>query len=240
MRLPQTRAAVDEERVVGLRRRFGDGQRRRVREPVRRPDDEVVERVLRVRSGLTVAHGCRRRRRDRPVRLAGGLDHLERHLHLAPERVPHGALEESEEVARDPGARELVRDGEHERVLTEGDGLRRGEPHHVGRLVEGVPEPSGDVVPELLCGRLDGVVHALLGTPSGGRRRGEHTTVARPRPRLECATPISEKNVIYRAFFHLHTDLHSCGQASWPRPSGRRSPPVSSHFEPVAIRSRCG
>ncbi len=48
VRLAETGAAVDEERVVRLRRRLGDGERGRVREAIRRPDDEEVERVLRV------------------------------------------------------------------------------------------------------------------------------------------------------------------------------------------------
>ena len=43
---PQARRAVDEQRVVGLRRRLGHRERRGVREPVRRADHEVVERVL--------------------------------------------------------------------------------------------------------------------------------------------------------------------------------------------------
>ena len=48
MGLPQPGPAVDEERVVRLRRRLGDRERGGVREPVRRADDERVERVLRV------------------------------------------------------------------------------------------------------------------------------------------------------------------------------------------------
>src|SRR6266545_4582310 len=46
--LAEPGAAVDEERVVRLRRRLGDGQRGRVCEAVRRADHERVERVLRV------------------------------------------------------------------------------------------------------------------------------------------------------------------------------------------------
>ena len=62
MRLPEPRPAVDEERVVRLRRRLCDRQRRRVGEAVGRPDDEVVERVLRVgtRGNLELADPRRR------------------------------------------------------------------------------------------------------------------------------------------------------------------------------------
>ena len=45
MRLAETHAAVDEQRVVGARRRFGDRAAGRVRELVRRADDERVEGV---------------------------------------------------------------------------------------------------------------------------------------------------------------------------------------------------
>src|SRR5438552_12376280 len=50
MRLPEAGAAVDEERVVCLRRRLGDRERGRMREAVRRPDDERVEGVFGVES----------------------------------------------------------------------------------------------------------------------------------------------------------------------------------------------
>jgi hypothetical protein len=54
--LAQPRVAVDEERVVGLRGRFGDGDGRRVREAVGLTDDEVVEAVLRIQS-CVIARG---------------------------------------------------------------------------------------------------------------------------------------------------------------------------------------
>ena len=58
--LAQARLAVDEQRVVGLGRRFGDGDRGGVREPVARPDDEGLEGVLRVEPGrLDLASAAR-------------------------------------------------------------------------------------------------------------------------------------------------------------------------------------
>ena len=48
VRLAEPGVPVDEERVVGLRRRLGDRERGRVGEAVRGADDEGVERVLRV------------------------------------------------------------------------------------------------------------------------------------------------------------------------------------------------
>jgi hypothetical protein len=52
VRLSEARAAVDEERVVRLCRRLRHGQGGRVREAVRRSDDEEIERVLRVQLDL--------------------------------------------------------------------------------------------------------------------------------------------------------------------------------------------
>ena len=51
VRLAQSGVAVDEEGVVGLRRCLGDRDRRGVREPVARPDDEGVEGVLGIEPG---------------------------------------------------------------------------------------------------------------------------------------------------------------------------------------------
>ena len=62
VRLAETHAAVDEQRVVRTRRRFGDGAARGVRELVRRADDEGVEGVAGIEAGRP---GLRRRRRGR-------------------------------------------------------------------------------------------------------------------------------------------------------------------------------
>ena len=63
--LAEPGAAVDEQRVVRLRRRLGDRDRGGVREPVGRPDDERLERVLRVEP--VAARVARGRRSSRPV-----------------------------------------------------------------------------------------------------------------------------------------------------------------------------
>ncbi len=52
VRLAETRAAVDEQRVVGLRGRLRHGDGGRVGEPVGLADHEVVEGVLRVEPRL--------------------------------------------------------------------------------------------------------------------------------------------------------------------------------------------
>jgi hypothetical protein len=53
--LAESRVAVDEERVVGLRRRLGHGDSCGMSEPVGSADDEVVEVVLRVQPGVGAA-----------------------------------------------------------------------------------------------------------------------------------------------------------------------------------------
>ena len=78
---------------------------------------------------------------------------------------------QSQDVALDPPAREVVRDRDDERVGADRLGGRRCEPRGVRRLVQCVPEPPGDVVPDAVGGLLDGVLHAVLGAPSG-RRKG--------------------------------------------------------------------
>ena len=72
MRLAEPDAAVEEERVVGAGRRFGDGAGRGVRELVRGADDEGVEGEARVQRSSGVAGagaGSRRasRRQDGPA-----------------------------------------------------------------------------------------------------------------------------------------------------------------------------
>ena len=83
VRLAKSHAAVDEQRVVRARRRFGDRAARGMRELIRRPDDERVEGVARIetareRTGSAISGdsstagsrrprpGRRRRRRAAP------------------------------------------------------------------------------------------------------------------------------------------------------------------------------
>ena len=86
-----------------------------------------------------------------------------RHLELDPAGdagdVPDGRADQLEEVALDPVAREIVRDGEDESALVEGDARRVGEPGVVRRVVEGAPEPTGNVTPQALRSQLDLVLH---------------------------------------------------------------------------------
>ena len=62
VRLAEPHTAVDEQRVVGPRRRLGDRATRGVRKLIRRSDDERVEGVARIEAGWPGAAAARRRR----------------------------------------------------------------------------------------------------------------------------------------------------------------------------------
>ena len=182
MRLAEARAAVDEERVVRLRRRLRDGQRGRVREAIRRADHEGVERVLHVetaalgppRSALDHGNDALRPRAilRRGIR---ALPHLELEHALAAEDVAHGRADEAEEVALDPIARELARNDEHERVVVELETADVAEPLAVCPVAEGLFEPPGDFLPEVLCRQLDLVLHRRPDPPRL-RPGGQHNS----------------------------------------------------------------
>ena len=139
--LAEPGAAVDEERVVRLRRRLGDRERGRVREAVRRADHERVEGVLRVAGRRRPA---RRRCASTASRLlrALGLGDGELDPPLVAGRVADGSADQADEMAFDPVAREVVRNGEHELVVVQLESLHVVEPRAVRRLVEGASEPT--------------------------------------------------------------------------------------------------
>ena len=175
MRLAEPGAAVDEERVVRLRRRLGHRERGRVREAVRRADHERVERVLRVEAAALgpcpAGVGPWERRlpppRDPPSRLATlGDPELERAL--VADDVAHCRADQAEEVALDPVARELARDGEHERLAVELEAADLTEPLAVRPVAERLLEPPGDLLPKVLCRQLDLVLHRRPDPPVSG------------------------------------------------------------------------
>jgi hypothetical protein len=133
--LSEAGAAVDEERVVGLSRRLGDCERGRVREAVRRPDDEEVEGVLRVQ-----ALAEPRRRRGLELLRLVEFAHRESHGAVASHRLADRGMDEVEEVILDPRAREVVGHGENEVLTAELDRLRVGEPRCKRRFAQCVPE----------------------------------------------------------------------------------------------------
>ena len=77
--------------------------------------------------------------------------------------VANRGSDQAEEMALDPVAGEVVRDGEDEAVAFEREALRFAEPGAVGRVVEGASEPTGDFAPQALRSQLDLVLHPASG-----------------------------------------------------------------------------
>src|SRR5262245_54450919 len=177
MCLAEPGASVDEEGVIRLRRRFGDGERGRVREAIRRADHEGVERVLRLESA---ALGPGREGLDhgkdtiapRPMLRRG----LFRVSHAQLERmtlagdVAHRRVQETTEMPVNPVARKLVRNGEDQCLALALEVLDTAEPLTVRAVVQGLSEPYGDLTPKVLRRQLDLVSHARSDPPSDARR----------------------------------------------------------------------
>jgi hypothetical protein len=176
VRLAEAGAAVDEERVVRLRGRLRDRERRRVREPVRRADHERVERVLRVQA---LVGRARRRRRCRlwPIGGLRGrlltlalLANLQSDRPLVTRELANRGLDEPEEVSLDPLAREVVRDGQDDRLVGHLTTAHLVEPGAVGGVVERLLQPVGDLVPEVIGGQLSRALHSAAPTPLARRK----------------------------------------------------------------------
>ncbi len=204
VRLAEAGAAVDEERVVRLRRRFGDGERGRVREAIRRADHERVERVLHVEPAAlgpyrrSLDHGNDTLRARAVLRCV--LD-LELEGALTAEDVADGCADQAEEVALDPVARELARNDEHEGVVVELEAVDAAEPLAVRPVAEGLFEPPGNFLPEVLCRQLDLVLHRRPDPPVSGPAAS--ITAALGRAKLRDLQGICDTS----------KSFHRCGQA---------------------------
>ena len=209
VRLAEPRAAVDEERVVRLRRRLGDGERGRVGEAVRRADHERVERVLHVEAAAFGAYRARvgpweqrlptprgppstPLRRPRPgARSARSTPTMSRTAApIRPRKLP-----------LDPVARELARNGEHEGVAVELELVDVTEPLAVRPVAEGLLEPPGDLLPEVLCRQLDLVLHRRPDPPRL-RPGGQHNSGFDEGKISACLQGVSR----------APESLHRCGQ----------------------------
>ena len=173
MRLAEPGAAVDEERVVRLRRRFGDRERRCVREAVRRADDEGVEGVLRVEAAaLRAGPGSARSRRARPPeprrpRLRACSAWGSAAMSVTRSSIGRSAPVTSRMAApirprKWPSIQSRVKSlgtPSTKHVVGQLEARDLAEPGAVGRVVEGAPEPAGDLAPQALGRQLDLVLH---------------------------------------------------------------------------------
>src|SRR6266545_4098576 len=206
--LAETGAAVDEERVVRLRRRFCDRECRRMGETVRGADHEQVEDVLRIEPRLRAAW----RHRDLHLgRLGGpGLEHSQLHAALVPGRVAHGCLDQPEEVTLDPLAGEVVGDAEDEVVVRELLTVNVREPRPVCGFVERLLESTGNLGPGALRRQLDlgfQCRELLLGRDGGSERQYQ------PSGTVTTRAPLEEKKPVCRPFAastQLSTAVECC------------------------------
>jgi hypothetical protein len=182
MRLAKAGAAVDEERVVGLRWRLGDRECSRMREAVGRPDDERVEGVLVLETAAfgpslqALDHGNGALRPRAILRRATRVfrdPELERALDA--DDVAHRGADQPEEVPFDPVAGELAWNREHERLVLDGEIADVTEPLGVRPVAERFSEPPRDLLPKVLCRQLDLVLHRRPGPPRL-RPGGQHNS----------------------------------------------------------------
>ena len=169
VRLAETGGTVDEQRVVRTRGTLGDRQRGRVREAVRRADDELVERVARIqlrrgprRSGVVLGRprtlfDDRGRSRERRV---GGLEldvGARRRAHDELDRVWHasqrldGVGEEAEVARTDALDRDRARHAEQQRVIGAVEGVHSLEPRVPRRFRKLRPHCCRDFGPQVIC-----------------------------------------------------------------------------------------
>ena len=130
--MPEAHPAVDEEGVVGARRRLGHGQRGRLGEAVGGAGDEGLEGEARLQAegpagataaGARLAGALVAARRGAGVLGRGRLDD-DLDLEVAAAHLEEGVPEQRQVALADPLAQELAVDGEHEAVV--GRGRRAG------------------------------------------------------------------------------------------------------------------
>ena len=137
-----------------------------MREPIRRSDDEGIERVLRVD-----ALNPRQWNRLLP-RLERGLWDDEANSALVTEDISHGGVEDPEEVILDPVTREVVGHLENELIRRERPGRDTSEPRVEGALAERRAEPRGNFGPNAVSTQLKRSFDHRLPLLAGSRRRG--------------------------------------------------------------------
>ena len=157
MRLAEAHAAVDEQRVVGARRRFGHRAAGRVRELVRRSDDERVEGVAggkgprRAGDDVLRRSGSSRRSDSQPatlVRAASAFLGHERHDAALSIDFGQRFVEHDRVVLVQPVAEERVRDPDAQQMAVVGDERRRLEPGREDVLVDFGFDAGKDLVPD--------------------------------------------------------------------------------------------
>ena len=159
--------------------------------------------------------------RDPPSRLAA-LGDAELERALVADDVAHRGADQAEEVPLDPVARELARDGEHERVAVELETADVTEPLAVRPVAERLLEPPGDLLPEVLCRQLDLVLHRRPDPPRL-RPGGQHNS----------GFDRGKIAAVCREFPSCQQSLHRCGQSWGQLASSRIAAPSAAVDKPV-------
>jgi hypothetical protein len=207
--LPRPGAAVDEERVVRLRRRLGDRERGRV---AKRFDDPITNRSN-VYFGFIPASAA----------ATGGLGFASAvgvGVSAGLRSVTVSATRRSWPVTSRTAApiRPRKWPSIHSRVKSFGTPRRNvssessaplglGKPGAVRGLVEGPFEPTGNLVPKTLCGQLNWAIHAAVPLLSGLGKRRAYQRLRRPTMRGNWGRNTLE----LQGFSSLHMALHTCG-----------------------------
>jgi hypothetical protein len=77
----------------------------------------------------------------------------------------------------DPLAREVVRNAENELAVSDPDSFDLGEPGRESVLVERLPEPTRNLVPDAVRSQLDWLLHPAGTLPCSTEKKGEHSNV---------------------------------------------------------------
>ena len=182
MRLPESRRAVNEERVVRLARRFGDGVCRGRGELVRLADHERLETVPFVERCGPDVRRCRRRRalarRDEEIHLRPPLPvflHAEDHRRRPAQHALGDAGQEPRVFGFIPFSGELIGRTEDQTTVVECDGLGRLEPRAHRRLGKFTSSFVEEALPSFVY-RLLHYDFLILGRTSskGDRKYGPH------------------------------------------------------------------
>ena len=224
--MPSPVPAVDEERVVGLRRRLGDRERRRVREAVRRADHEQVEGVLRVQPGQRLARlgllAGRRPRAARATRRRGSARDISpslASLTAARTRLPKWVSIHSRV--------KLFGTATTSSPFEIADGPGLAEPGAVGRVVQRALEPTGHLGPERISSHSESLLHPSVPASFASRKW------ARAYQRAPGATTGPRRALFHGGltgfaglFRRVHTVLHRCGKR-WIFGAGNTAPAAS-------------
>ncbi len=193
--MPETDRPVDEQRIIRPARRLADRQGGRVRELVRRADDELLERVMLVQPQTDRPRRGRPRRRLSRV-LGNARVHVrverERDLRVAAGHFGHGLVHDLEVVLRQPLLEEVVRHADVEFFGSERLRLEVPEPGRELLGADAFADGLEDVRPRVqrwrACPSVQSSVRPWPSTACGRRPNRRFVQAARASPGREART----------------------------------------------------